>query len=431
MLLAYAGVKAKVGDPQGLAAVKLNARDDPDIPKDDDEITVYGVNSKYNNIVYNNSLLSVEVFGNDLPNEQKFNAPHGITANPDGKILVADSGNDRIVELKDSGNLRWIRSFGGTGSAPGEFKNPLDVKMDSQGIFYVVDNGNNRIQIFSASGELLKIWGVDDELTFNAPVAIAVTDPLERWSFGKKGIVIIIDDGGTTIKKISLEGTNEKTITGSEFGYDEVQFAYVVMDFYNNVYVTDKKNHVIHKFNSNLDYITTFGRKGTEKNEFIEPRGIAIWRRLGQVIVAEKGTVQYYLIGTDLQDVKFENVGNSLTVSGFLTERSIIKVDIFDSNDDFVRRLNQTGRKYGPMEFSFRWNMMPGAFEHIFKELDGYKRDGEYPLDQRVPPGRYKMTIEAKPTYSSKKYFADKIEIDFILNKDGSIKELKRKESTN
>ncbi|MCH7495906.1 MAG: hypothetical protein IH825_07445, partial [Candidatus Marinimicrobia bacterium] len=57
-LMIYAGVNTRVKDPQGIAAVKLISRDDPNIAKDDDEITVYGVNSGDNTIIYNNSLLS-------------------------------------------------------------------------------------------------------------------------------------------------------------------------------------------------------------------------------------------------------------------------------------------------------------------------------------------------------------------------------------
>ena len=41
LLKLYLGIGAKVDDPQGLTTVKLNSRDDPDVPKDDDEITVY------------------------------------------------------------------------------------------------------------------------------------------------------------------------------------------------------------------------------------------------------------------------------------------------------------------------------------------------------------------------------------------------------
>ena len=420
-LMMYAGLSARVKDPQGIAAVKLISRDDPDVAKDDDEITVYGVNSGDNTIIYNNSLLSIDIYGVDLPDEQRLNAPHGITANPEGRVLVADTGNDRIVELKDTGILSYVRSFGKKGDAPGEFNSPLDVAMDSQGNFYVVDSGNNRIQIFSSEGMLLNVWGGENNISLNNPVSIEVTDPLERWSYQKVGFAVILNNGGKELLKVSSDGVLLKKISGEDFGYPGAEFAYAALDFYNNIYVTDKSNHVIHKFTSALSHLTTFGGKGKDKNEFIEPRGIAIWRRLGQVIIAEKGTVQYYLIGTDLQGVKIEKLMGGVFITGRVTERSYLKIDIFDSEGNFVRRLNRTGKKYGPGKVTFKWNMMPGKFEQIYKNVDGYKREKEYPIDQKVPPGEYKILLEAKATYSSKKYFADKVELKIEIDADGNI----------
>lgn len=427
-LLLYAGRSTKIRNPQGLAVVKLNSRDDPDVPKDDDEITVYGINSDDNTIIYNNSLLSIAVYGKDLPNEQSLNSPRGITANAAGRILVADTGNNRIVELKDSGKLLFVRSYGEKGIDAGEFNSPSDVQMDSQGNFYVVDSGNNRIQIFSADGELMKIWGEDDDLKFQNPISIAVTDPLERWSYNKTGFSVIIDEGGKTLKKISSEGELIKKVSGKDFGFPNMEFTFLAIDFYNNIYVTDQKNHVIYKFRADLTYLTTFGAKGKDKNEFIEPRGIGIWRRLGQVIIAEKETVQYYLIGTDLLDVKLDNNRGNAQVSGILTERSYLDVDVFDSKNNFVKRLSRTGKKYGPGKVTFRWNMMPGDFTEALKEISGYKRKKEYPIDEKVPPGNYKMVLKSKATYSSKKYFTDKVELQFELNGDREISNIKFRE---
>ena len=274
----------------------------------------------------------------------------------------------------------------------------------------------------------MKIWGENDNLNFQNPVSIAVTDPLERWSYNKTGFSVIADDGGKKLKKISNDGVLIKEVSGEDLGFPNMEFTFLAIDFYNNLYATDQKNHVIYKFRADLTYLTTFGAAGKDKNEFIEPRGIGIWRRLGQVIIAEKETVQYYLIGTDLLDVKLENKRNNAHISGLLTERSILNVDVFDSKNNFVKRLNRTGRKYEPGKITFRWNMMPGEFDKKLSEMTGYKRKKEYPLDQKVPPGIYKIILESKATYSSKKYFTDKVEINFEFTQNGEISNIKIKE---
>ena len=127
------------------------------------------------------------------------------------------------------------------------------------------------------------------------------------------------------------------------------------------------------------------------------------------------------MIGTDLQGVKVEKLMGGVFITGRVTERSYLKIDIFDSGGNFVRRLNRTGKKYGPGKVTFKWNMMPGKFEQIYKNVDGYKREKEYPIDQKVPPGEYKILLEAKATYSSKKYFADKVELKIEIDADGNI----------
>ena len=250
---------------------------------------------------------------------------------------------------------------------------------------------------------------------------MAVTDVGEKWSYIKKNMIIVSDNSGATLKRLTGKGVLVKELTGADIGYPDALFAYLALDYYDNIYATDKKNHVIHKFKSNLSYITSFGRKGKNKNEFIEPRGIAIWRRLGQVIIGEKASVQYYLIGTELQDIKLEKVKGGVYLSVKLTERSILKVDIFDENNNFVRRLNKTGKRYGPGNITFRWNMMPGVFESIYKEVDGYERKKNYSIDEKVPTGKYTFRLEAKPTYSSKKYFADEEQIVLEIKDNGVI----------
>ena len=71
---------------------------------------------------------------------------------------------------------------------------------------------------------------------------------------------------------------------------------------------------------------------------------------------------------------------------------------------------------------------MPGEFNKKLSEMTGYKRKKEYPLDQKVPPGIYKIILESKATYSSKKYFTDKVEINFEFTQNGEISNIKIKE---
>ncbi|MGD2168555.1 MAG: hypothetical protein PVF63_10655 [Gammaproteobacteria bacterium] len=95
--------------------------------------------------------------------ESHFNGPAAVNVSPGGEIWVADghrNGNNRIIKFAPDGTFLFAIG-GGVGAESKEaarFDDPHDIKMDSQGRVFVADRGNNRIQVFSPDGELLYIW---------------------------------------------------------------------------------------------------------------------------------------------------------------------------------------------------------------------------------------------------------------------------------
>lgn len=92
-----------------------------------------------------------------------FNGPAGVLVAPNGEIWVTDGhrgGNNRIVKFSSDG--QFLLEVGGGVEAksgdPGKFNDPHDIAMDSQGRIIVADRGNNRIQIFDQEGNLLAVW---------------------------------------------------------------------------------------------------------------------------------------------------------------------------------------------------------------------------------------------------------------------------------
>ena len=90
-----------------------------------------------------------------------FNQPNAVAVAPDGDIFVADGhsagrGNARVVKFTPEG--KFIRQWGGHGSAPGQFEVPHALAFDSQGRLFVGDRANIRIQIFDQDGRFLAEW---------------------------------------------------------------------------------------------------------------------------------------------------------------------------------------------------------------------------------------------------------------------------------
>ena len=91
-----------------------------------------------------------------------FYQPNAVYVAPNRDIFVAEGhasgadANARILRFDRKGKL--LSSWGRKGTGPGEFDQPHALAMDSQGRLFVADRGNNRIQIFSQTGTLLDTW---------------------------------------------------------------------------------------------------------------------------------------------------------------------------------------------------------------------------------------------------------------------------------
>ena len=94
--------------------------------------------------------------GNDL-----FNGPTYVVVGRNGDIFVAD-GHDpnydssRIVKFSKDG--KFLKTWGTKGSGPGEFMGTHSIVIDSQGRLFVADRGNNRIEIFDQDGKFIADW---------------------------------------------------------------------------------------------------------------------------------------------------------------------------------------------------------------------------------------------------------------------------------
>ena len=104
----------------------------------------------------------------------EFNHPEAVAVDGAGNMYVADTYNNRIVELSPAGAV--INEWGSRGSGDGHFHSPTGIALDAAGNVYVVDSENNRIEVFDSSGHFLQKWGERGigPGEFSQPTAIAV-----------------------------------------------------------------------------------------------------------------------------------------------------------------------------------------------------------------------------------------------------------------
>lgn len=375
------GGLVRFDDPQGLACVKLEAWDSPGTA-DDDELAVYGVNSGSGHIIYNADMYTLGLYGGTGTGDDQLTAPHGIAASPAGLVLVSDTGNRRVVILKRSGSRLLPR-----GSLPAEFVEPWDVALDGSGGVYATDRAGGLVYLF-------------DSISDSLPETVAVDSPSgidavggERWYHDDGGdfMVVVAEDASAILKVQDGQITARASV--SDFGGEVLN--YPAIDFWGNVWVTDSISCCVHKFTEDLEYLTSFGTQGHDDREFWFPTGIAIWKRYGQVFVAEREGARYFWIGVDILDLEMEHPGRGYALRGILTEDALVQAIIYDSGGQQVYRLAE-GR-YDSGELHLQW-------------------DGSTNRGIPVPEGEYTMEMVLEPVYSSKGYFTKTVTDEFTLD---------------
>jgi hypothetical protein len=380
----FTGVGNRFRRPEGIACAKLLALDDPQTAADDDELTAYGVNSGDPSIIYNDSMTSVKIWRGEM------REPRGIAADAAGRVVVADTGNHRLLFLRNTaGRLALERTVGRRGAGPGEFDGPTGVAIDSKGRVYVSDTGNHRVQVFDPRGEPISSFGERGVAPGRlvSPTGIAVVDRDDPWAYRRRDLVFVIDRGGRRIQSFAPDGRLVSAFEDTTRG--GMSFAWLALDYHDNVYATDRRACRIHKFDETLHHVVSFGERGTGDAQFLAPSGIAIWRRYGQVFVAESTGAQYYWVGTDVLGLAARPAefvaGSVQAVQYALTEPSEVSVAAVDARGGVAREIVKS-RRQETGAIRLTWN--------------GRGADGA-PL----APGRYRIRVDARPTYSSRKHF--------------------------
>jgi DNA-binding beta-propeller fold protein YncE len=82
-----------------------------------------------------------------------FNEPNDVAFGPEGEIYVSQGhgkGESRVLKFDAEGN--FLKTWGGEGVGPGQFKQPHSIVADARGALYIADRSNQRIQVFDADG---------------------------------------------------------------------------------------------------------------------------------------------------------------------------------------------------------------------------------------------------------------------------------------
>jgi sugar lactone lactonase YvrE len=102
----------------------------------------------------------------------QFKLPNSIAVSPDGFLYVSDTHNWRIQKLTRDGTPVWTK--GQPGYRLGQFGRPRGIRVGPDGIVYVVDGATEIVQMFDSEGRVLMRFGGPG----NAPGALGLPSTL-------------------------------------------------------------------------------------------------------------------------------------------------------------------------------------------------------------------------------------------------------------
>lgn len=256
-----------------------------------------------------------------------FAGPNDVKVNRRGHVFVADTLNNRVVELGPKGTQ--FPSWGSHAVHRASMTHPARVLPLESG-FFVIDNNNTRVSRFASTGALVSRWTVEGTLgSMTGPTDLAL-DPSGAvyLSDGNNDRIVRLDSRGHVNKSWSSKGFLASAQAGpNDPGFPvalaidragKVYVAYpnagavqkfssdgvpidkwqlpqrgatasdVAIDHAGDVYVVDLDRATVTKFAPGGPVLATWGGRGAGKSQLIHPTAIAVDGH-GHVYVADAG----------------------------------------------------------------------------------------------------------------------------------------------
>jgi sugar lactone lactonase YvrE len=237
--------------------------------------------------------------------------PAGVALDAAGNIYVSETGDNRIRRISPDNIATDLAGTGTIGANDGRsdaarFHCPHGLAADAEGNVYVADSENNAVRKIDGGGVVSTLAGGKGSSLLNSPSGLAVDGV---------GNVYVADSGNNVIRKISPNGAISLLAGNPQYGGHadgrgtDAQFFFprgVAVDNAGNVYVADTYNNIIRKISADGVVSTLAGSAGQAgyvdgvgtAARFNDPSGIAVDAN-GIVYVSDTDNGTIRMIGRD------------------------------------------------------------------------------------------------------------------------------------
>ena len=225
-----------------------------------------------------------------------------------------------IVDVYENITFELVKELAQVGSKPGMFRIPYGIAYDEKsGNYFVSDCINNTIKKYNNKGSLLKEWGSkgSKKEEFNYPADLLIT---------QKNELLISDEKNHKIHRYDLNGNFLGVFSKYGYGTGHGQLNNplgMAEDSKGNIYVVDSLNVRVQKYDQDGIFIKTFagslGNKSAKPSEFYGPYYMAIDSNdrvyvtdtsLNRVSVYDKNGKIITLLGVDYSSGELDNPVN-------------------------------------------------------------------------------------------------------------------------
>lgn len=236
---------------------------------------------------------TLTAFGEFGSGPGQFKGPEGVFPSLDGKLMVSDTGNNRIQVFDFQGNFQF--QFGEFGSKPGQFNAPGQGSTDSDGNMYISDSGNGRIQVFDRNGKYLRHFGVPGTESGQ------FLRPIDAYFDRKRNRLMVVDIYAKRVSVFTPEGKHLFNIGGAN--QMVAPHSVVIDDESDSIFVSDMVVNSILKYDQAGKLQGRIGSYGLALGEYKTPAGLYASKgniyvmdhtnHRGQVFNARTGAAQF------------------------------------------------------------------------------------------------------------------------------------------